>query len=392
MVQRYVQDDVQLPDLSSLSLSPKAQQQTPNSLSPGSSLRPGPFNQTPSRPSSSHSTRSTNKEGNEESQKLRDALEGAILSETPDVHWDDVAGLDQAKEELQEAVILPIKFPQLFTGTRKARKGMLLYGPPGTGKSYLAKAVATEVDCPLFSISSSDIMSKWLGESEKLVKTLFEMARERKPSIIFIDEIEAIAGSRDNNTPGSEHINRAKTELLVQMDGVGKDSNGVLVLAATNLPWMLDSAIRRRFQKRIHIGLPDFKARMRMFEIGVGKTPCNLTNVDFARLAQMSEGFSGSDISIVVQDALMMPVKKIHTATHYRKVMHGGAEKLTPCTEHDMGAIRMTWRQVPADKLLEPSLLATDFYAVIKKVKPSVSEADIIKAKQWTQEFGQEGA
>ncbi|KAJ2844089.1 Vacuolar protein sorting-associated protein 4, partial [Coemansia brasiliensis] len=127
-----------------------------------------------------------------ETKKLRQGLEGAILIEKPDVHWEDVAGLDGAKESLKEAVILPIKFPQLFTGKRTPWRGILLYGPPGTGKSYLAKAVATEANSTFYSISSSDIVSKWMGESEKMIKNLFAMARENKPSIIFIDEVDSL--------------------------------------------------------------------------------------------------------------------------------------------------------------------------------------------------------
>jgi vacuolar protein-sorting-associated protein 4 len=253
-----------------------------------------------------------------DAKKLRGALAGAILQDKPNVSWEDVAGLEQAKESLKEAVILPIKFPHLFQGKRQPWKGILLYGPPGTGKSYLAKAVATEANSTFFSVSSSDLVSKWMGESERLVKQLFNMARENKPSIIFIDEIDALCGPRGEGE--SEASRRIKTELLVQMDGVGKDSKGVLILGATNIPWQLDSAIRRRFQRRVHIGLPDLPSRMRMFELAVGTTPCELTPVDYKKLAAMTEGYSGSDISIAVQDALMQPVRKIQTATHYKKV------------------------------------------------------------------------
>lgn len=126
----------------------------------------------------------------EEKTKMRSALSSAIVSEKPNVKWSDVAGLEGAKEALKEAVILPTKFPQLFVGKRKPWKGILLYGPPGTGKSFLAKAVATEADSTFFAMSSSDLVSKWQGESERLVKSMFEMARESKPSIIFIDEID----------------------------------------------------------------------------------------------------------------------------------------------------------------------------------------------------------
>ena len=132
----------------------------------------------------------------EEEKKMQGALSSAIVTEKPNVKWTDVAGLDAAKESLQEAVVLPIKFPQLFDETRKPWRGILLYGPPGTGKSYLAKACATECEGTFFSISSSDLVSKWMGESEKLIKQLFKMAREAKPSIIFIDEVDSLCGSR----------------------------------------------------------------------------------------------------------------------------------------------------------------------------------------------------
>ena len=149
--------------------------------------------------------------------------------EKPNVKRSDVAGLDTAKESLKEAVILPIKFPHLFTGNRKPWRGILLFGPPGTGKSYLAKAVATEANnSTFFSVSSSDLVSKWLGESEKLVKNLFQMAREHKPSIIFIDEVDSLCSSRSDNE--SESARRIKTEFLVQMQGVGNDNDGILVL------------------------------------------------------------------------------------------------------------------------------------------------------------------
>ena len=144
------------------------------------------------------------------------------------------------------------------------------------------------------------------------------MARENKPAIIFIDEVDALCGPRGEGE--SEASRRIKTELLVQMDGVGKDSKGVLILGATNIPWQLDAAIRRRFQRRVHISLPDQPARARMFEIAVGNTTCELKQSDFKALAQQSEGYSGSDIAIAVQDALMQPVRKIQTATHYKKV------------------------------------------------------------------------
>ncbi|MCJ1364205.1 Vacuolar protein sorting-associated protein 4 [Acarospora aff. strigata] len=325
-----------------------------------------------------------------EAKKLRGALAGAILTDKPNVKWEDVAGLEGAKEALKEAVILPIKFPHLFVGKRQPWKGILLYGPPGTGKSYLAKAVATEANSTFFSVSSSDLVSKWMGESERLVKQLFNMARENKPSIVFIDEVDALCGPRGEGE--SEASRRIKTELLVQMDGVGNDSKGVLILGATNIPWQLDGAIRRRFQRRVHISLPDLPGRMKMFEMSIGNTPCDLKPTDFKTLGQLSEGYSGSDISIAVQDALMQPVRKIQTATHYRKVVVDGEDKLTPCSPGDPGAMEMTWTEVDSDKLLEPSLTLKDFVKAVKGARPTVSVEDIKRSEEWTAEFGSEGA
>ncbi|KAJ3286849.1 Vacuolar protein sorting-associated protein 4 [Rhizoclosmatium sp. JEL0117] len=331
-----------------------------------------------------------------ETKKLRDALAGAILTETPNVRWDDIAGLDGAKEALKEAVILPIKFPQLFTGKRVPWRGILLYGPPGTGKSYLAKAVATEAKSTFFSVSSSDLVSKWMGESERLVKQLFTLAREAKPSIIFIDEVDSLCGARGEGE--SEASRRIKTEFLVQMQGVGNDMNGVLVLGATNIPWQLDPAIRRRFEKRIYIPLPDANARSTMFRLHTGSTPCKMEQSDFKHLGDATEGFSGSDVGVVVRDALMEPVRKVQTATHFRQVIAPSRENpsvtktyLTPCSPGAEGAMEKSWIDVEADELLEPDLTVNDFMRAVRMGKKSVNDEDVAKFTKWTEEFGQEG-
>lgn len=330
--------------------------------------------------------------------KFADQLTGAIVVEKPNVRWDDVAGLNGAKEALKEAVILPVKFPHLFTGKRKPWKGILLYGPPGTGKSYLAKAVATEANnSTFFSVSSSDLVSKWLGESEKLVRTLFELARENQPSIIFIDEVDALCGSRNENE--SESARRIKTEFLVQMQGVGADNNGVLVLGATNIPWVLDAAIRRRFEKRIYIPLPEAPARTEMFKLHLGSTPHSLSELDLRELGQRTEGYSGADISIVVRDALMQPVRKVQSATHFRKVRGPSRndpnvivdDLLTPCSPGAPGAIEMSWMDVPGDKLLEPVVTMSDMLMALSTQKASVNDEDLQKLKKFTEDFGQEG-
>ncbi|KAG2195478.1 P-loop containing nucleoside triphosphate hydrolase protein [Mucor mucedo] len=328
--------------------------------------------------------------------KMRANLSGAILTEKPNVSWNDVAGLELAKEALKEAVILPIKFPHLFTGQRKPWRGILLYGPPGTGKSYLAKAVATESNATFFSVSSSDLVSKWLGESERLVKQLFQMARESKPAIVFIDEVDSLCGSRGEGE--SEASRRIKTEFLVQMNGVGNDMDGVLVLGATNIPWQLDAAIRRRFERRIYIPLPEVGARASLFALNIGNTPCTLGQAEYKQLADLTDGYSGSDIAVLVRDALMQPIRKVQSATHFKAVQapcrnNPGMmrEYFTPCSPGDPDAQVMNWMNIEGDQLLEPELTIQDFLKAVQSSRPTVNEAGITQHVEFTQDFGQEG-
>eukprot|EP00887_Chlorella_sp_A99_P006851 scaffold2.g6851.t1 len=307
----------------------------------------------------------------EEYEKLKSSLGNAILEEKPNVKWDDVAGLEGAKEALKEA---------FFTGKRKPWSGILLYGPPGTGKSYLAKAVATEADSTFFSVSSSDLVSKWMGESEKLVSSLFALAREKAPAIIFIDEIDALCSTRGEGE--SEAARRIKTEFLVQMQGVGhsNDSRRVLMLGATNLPYALDQAVRRRFDKRIYIPLPEAPARANMFKIHLGDTPHSLTPTEFDELGAATEGFSGSDVAVVVKDVLMQPgvadgfvqVRKTQDATHFKKVRADDKEMLEPCSPGEPGAFQATLQ-------------------VLLRARPTVSPSDLQSYEQFTKEFGEEG-
>ncbi|KAM7272320.1 hypothetical protein ACFE04_026983 [Oxalis oulophora] len=325
-----------------------------------------------------------------EQQKLRSGLNSAIIREKPNVKWNDVAGLESAKQALQEAVILPVKFPQFFTGKRKPWRAFLLYGPPGTGKSYLAKAVATEADSTFYSISSSDLVSKWMGESEKLVSNLFQMARESAPSIIFIDEIDSLCGQRGEGNE-SEASRRIKTELLVQMQGVGTTDQKVLVLAATNTPYALDQAIRRRFDKRIYIPLPEAKARQHMFKVHLGDTPHNLTEADFEILGRKTEGFSGSDIAVCVKDVLFEPVRKTQDAMFFFKTPN---DMWMPCGPKQPGAVQTTMQELAAQgqaaQILPPPISRSDFDKVLARQRPTVSKSDLEVHERFTKEFGEE--
>ncbi|GAB5371764.1 hypothetical protein AAMO2058_001607900 [Amorphochlora amoebiformis] len=337
------------------------------------------------------------KEGNEEddddgeddeSRALMRTIENVVVTEKPNVRWSDVAGLETAKKLLQEAVILPVKFPNLFTGKLKPWKGILLFGPPGTGKSHLARAVATEADSTFMSCSSSSLLSKFQGESEKLVKNLFLVARKKGPSIIFIDEVDSLVSARSDGE--NEASRRIKTEFMVQMDGVGgKHKDGrVLVLGATNVPWELDPAIRRRFEKRVYIPLPGLQARAEIFKICVGKTPISLSEKDFKELAKTTEGYSGSDISTLVKGALMEPIRTCQIATHFRKDPKG-TDNWEPCPPRARGAKEMTLYDVPNGKLKPPVCSKHDFFRVLKETKPSVNQSDLKRLEDWMEKYGQ---
>mmetsp|Transcript_34224 Transcript_34224/g.87533 ORF Transcript_34224/g.87533 Transcript_34224/m.87533 type:complete len:437 (-) Transcript_34224:186-1496(-) len=327
-------------------------------------------------------------------EKLKNSLGGVILEEKPNVKWDDVAGLEGAKDALKEAVILPIQFPQFFTGARKPWSGILLYGPPGTGKSYLAKAIATEADSTFFSVSSSDLVSKWMGESEKLVSQLFAMARERAPSIVFIDEIDSLCSARGDSGE-SEAARRIKTEFLVQMQGVGKGDKRVLVLGATNMPYNLDQAVRRRFDKRIYIPLPEGPARAAMLRIHLKDTPHNLEKEDFDRLGAKLDGFSGSDCAVLVKDVLFEPVRKTQDATHFKWVAVDGKQMIEACSPGDPDAFAATLQSLAAegkaDQVHTPLITLRDFDRACERARPTVSESDLASHQKFTEEFGEEG-
>ena len=309
------------------------------------------------------------------------------MEESLGVKWSDVAGLESAKAVLKEAVVLPLRFPQLFVGKRRPWKAILMFGPPGTGKSFLAKAVATEAGASTFySVSCSDMVSKYLGESERLVRSLFELARASAPSIIFIDEIDSLFGERQDGDNDSSR--RIKSEFLVQMQGVAKSNSGILILAATNTPWSLDPAFRRRFERRVYIPLPEEIARKRMFQIHLGDTPHDLTDSDFDTLAAQTPGFSGSDISIIVRDALMEPVRFLTSATHFKKANNGMYRACSPGSPH---AEKKNLMDIPPNNLETPIVSLKDFLRVLKTAKPSVSSSDIDRHFQWMKQFGQEG-
>ncbi|KAJ6724714.1 KATANIN P60 ATPASE-CONTAINING SUBUNIT A-LIKE 2 ISOFORM X1 [Salix viminalis] len=294
-----------------------------------------------------------------ETRSLAESLCRDIIRGSPDVKWESIKGLENAKRLLKEAVVMPIKYPKYFTGLLSPWKGILLFGPPGTGKTMLAKAVATECKTTFFNISASSVVSKWRdneakllsyfkGDSEKLIKVLFELARHHAPSTIFLDEIDAIISQRGEAHSEHEASRRLKTELLIQvgfflipvmlissavclwwesrasldfpchMDGLTRTKELVFVLAATNLPWELDAAMLRRLEKRILVPLPEPEARRTMFEELLPSQP-DEDMLPYDLMVERTVGFSGSDIRLLCKEAAMQPLRRIMTLLEHRE-------------------------------------------------------------------------
>ena len=236
-----------------------------------------------------------------------------VFVERPDVHWEDVGGLEDIKQELRELIELPIHKPEVFEkmGIRPA-KGILLYGPPGTGKTLLAKAIATESEVNFISINGPEIFSKWVGESEKVTREMFKKARQAAPCILFIDEIDAIAPRRGGVDEGNMVAERVVDTLLNEMDGL-KAMKKVVVVGATNRPDMLDRALLRagRFDRVVGIPLPDEKVREQIFAVHTKKMP--LKNVSLKTIATETEGYSGADIENLCREAGMVAIREEKT-------------------------------------------------------------------------------
>ena len=312
--------------------------------------------------------------------ELIEMVEREVMEKNPNVKFEDIAELEGAKNTLKEAVLLPLLMPDFFRGIRRPWKGVLLYGPPGTGKTLLAKALATQGKTTFFNVSPTTFASKWKGESEKLVRILFEMARFYAPSTIFIDEVDSIGQKRGDGD--NEASRKVMAEMLVQMDGVsGKldqedisieelKKNIVMVMGATNLPWDLDDALRRRFEKRVYIPLPNSVGRREMFNINMKGIQVE-ENIDMDKLVQLTDGYSGADIANVCREASLMQMR--------RKLMKTGGKL-------NFTAIKLNPSKTLIDELDAP-VTQNDFELAIKNISKSVSQNDIKKYEQFTEEY-----
>jgi len=300
------------------------------------------------------------KENREDGLELSSVNEKKILlqKEKPGVKWSDIANLEEAKRAIQEAIIYPVKRPDLFP--LGWPRGILLFGPPGCGKTLLVAAVASEIDANFYSVDAASIMSKWLGESEKNIAKLFADARKAaengKPSIIFIDEVDSLTRAFSTEVGGET---RARNQFLKEMDGINDKNKKyfVYVIGATNKPWLLDEPFIRRFQKRILIPPPDYHARLEMFKI-YSKNLNLSPNVDFKELARKTDGYSGSDIRDLFQTVQLKIVREFFS---------------NPKAD---------------DPNLKPRpIQMEDFLEVIERRKASISQEMLKQYIRWFQQF-----
>ncbi len=288
-------------------------------------------------------------------EELRQIIEQSILTKASTVRWEDLIGLESMKKRMQECIVLPIKNPKIFTGLLTPSKGILLFGPPGNGKTMVAKAVASECgeEVTFFNMSAGALTSRYFGDSEKLVRALFEAANERQPSVIFIDEIDSILGARSSGE--LEVTRRLKTEFLVQFDGVGtRAENRVLVIGATNRPFDLDEAVLRRFTARVFLPLPSVEARANMLRAQLATVKSVVHEGEVAAIAKRTEGYSFADLKTLCQEAAMEPMRSM------------GFSILVKIEKKDL-----------------PEVTVAHFEAALKKVPPSVSQKSIQEFEKW---------
>lgn len=281
-----------------------------------------------------------------------------IMDHGPPLEWEHIVGLEFAKKTIKEIVVWPMLRPDIFTGLRGPPKGLLLFGPPGTGKTLIGKCIASQSKSTFFSISASSLTSKWVGESEKMVRALFAIARVRQPSVVFIDEIDSLLTQRCDGE--QESSRRIKTEFLVQLDGAStSQEDRVLVVGATNRPQEIDEAARRRFVKRLYIPLPDLAARRQIVLSLMSQLSHKLHPSDLEVIANKTEGYSGADMKNLCSEAALGPIRSLP----FQEIENISEDEVRP-------------------------IECRDFIDALKQVRASVSDKDTTTYLDWNDKFG----
>jgi transitional endoplasmic reticulum ATPase len=284
--------------------------------------------------------------------RVRPSAMREVMVQMPDIRWSDIGGVDEAQRKLREGVELPLKDPEAFRrlGIRPA-KGFLLYGPPGTGKTLLAKAVAREAEANFISTRSSDLLSKWYGESEQQISRLFARARQVAPCVIFIDEMDSLVPARGSGGGSEPNVTeRVVNTILAEMDGI-EDLQSVVVIGATNRPNLIDPALLRpgRLDELIYVTVPDEAGRKHILKIHTAKMPL-AKDVDLDALARQTDRFTGADLEDLARRAGLaalrqsLKVKKI-TAAHFATALEDTRASVTPEMEKEYQAIAGTLKQ-----------------------------------------------
>ena len=284
-----------------------------------------------------------------------------------DVTWDDIAGLEEVKRSLMEALFYSLAKPSLPVKIEPPRR-FLLYGPPGTGKTMLAMAASNMLKATFFNVSVDRVLSRYVGDSPRMISAIFRQAIKRAPSIIFFDEVEVLVARRDSDRQAATGVVQT---FLTELDGfkTKKLEKPVIVIAATNKPWMLDEAILSRFEKRIYIPLPDHEARKQMFKIHLEKKGFKIKDITYDELAELTEGYSGRDIRNICQTAIMLMLRRANPNI---------IEKLMKIT--DLSQLEKETYHV------EP-ITREELVKAINMVKPATSPEDLKKYEEWTKQY-----
>ena len=286
-----------------------------------------------------------------------------VYVEVPEVRWSDIGGLEDVKQQLREAVEWPLKHPEFFREMGiDPPKGVLLYGPPGCGKTLLAKAVATESEANFIAVKGPEVLSKWVGESERAIREIFRKARQAAPCVIFFDEIDALAPMRGLGYSDSGVTERVVSQLLTEMDGLEK-LEGVVVIGATNRPDILDPALLRpgRFDRLVYVPPPDRAARLEILKVHTRRMPL-AEDVDLERIADATEGYTGSDLALLVREAGMLAMRENVSAEKvYMRHFEEAMKKVRPSLTPEMIKFYESWAE-RSRKMLQGRVSPISFY------------------------------